>query len=65
METTEIEEAVSRTIKTAKVIGYFISGAVILFFFLAVAGELEGTWFDTTDNQNNVNNEQIEAQNGN
>jgi hypothetical protein len=64
----EIDEIVSRTRKTAKLLGYFISGMVILFFFLVMAGEFEGTWFDTTDNQNNEQieqNEQIEAQNGN
>ena len=64
----EIDEIVSRTRKTAKLIGYFISGMVILFFFLVMAGEFEGTWFDTTDNQNNEQieqNEQTEAQNGN
>jgi len=42
---------VSRTRKTARLIGYFISGMVILFFFLIMAGEFEGTWFDLNDNQ--------------
>ena len=46
----ELDEIVSRTRKTAKLIGYFISGMVILFFFLIMAGEFEGTWFDL-DNQ--------------
>ena len=46
----EIDEIVSRTRKTAKLIGYFIAGMVILFFFLIMAGEFEGTWFDL-DNQ--------------
>lgn len=47
----ELDEMVSRTRKTAKLIGYFISGMVILFFFLIMAGEFEGTWFDLDDNQ--------------
>jgi hypothetical protein len=47
----ELDEIVSRTRKTAKLIGYFISGMVILFFFLIMAGEFEGTWFDLNDNQ--------------
>ena len=50
MEQMELDEIVSRTRKTAKLIGYFISGMVILFFFLIMAGEFEGTWFDL-DNQ--------------
>jgi hypothetical protein len=47
----ELDEMVSRTRKTARLIGYFISGMVILFFFLIMAGEFEGTWFDLNDNQ--------------
>lgn len=47
----ELDEMVSRTRKTAKLIGYFISGMVILFFFLIMAGEFEGTWFDLDNNQ--------------
>lgn len=47
----ELDEIVSRTRKTARLIGYFISGMVILFFFLIMAGEFEGTWFDLDDNQ--------------
>ena len=61
----EPEEIISRTRKTARLLGYFISGMVILFFFLIMTGEFEGTWFDMTDNQNNEQNEQIEEQNGN
>lgn len=55
----ELDEIVSRTRKTAKLIGYFISGMVILFFFLIMAGEFEGTWFDLDDNNDNQETEEI------
>ena len=55
----ELDEIVSRTRKTAKLIGYFISGMVILFFFLIMAGEFEGTWFDLDDNDDNQETEEI------
>lgn len=47
----ELDEIVSRTRKTARLIGYFISGMVILFFFLIMAGEFEGTWFDLNNQE--------------
>lgn len=55
----ELDEIVSRTRKTAKLLGYFISGMVILFFFLIMAGEFEGTWFDLDGNDDNQETEEI------
>lgn len=59
MEQMELDEIVSRTRKTAKLLGYFISGMVILFFFLIMAGEFEGTWFDLDGNDDNQETEEI------
>lgn len=55
----ELDEMVSRTRKTARLIGYFISGMVILFFFLIMAGEFEGTWFDLDNNDDNQETEEM------